>query len=53
MLLLGLDESLEGLEPGGGGGVGVHQQEVLIQVEDPTKLLKDLEHNKSTAAINS
>ncbi len=42
VLLLGLNEGLEGLDAGGGGGVGVHQQQVLIQVEDSTKLLKYL-----------
>jgi hypothetical protein len=42
VLLLGLNEGLEGLDAGGGGGVGVHQQQILVQVEDPTKLLKYL-----------
>jgi hypothetical protein len=42
VLLLGLNEGLEGLDAGGGGGVGVHQQQVLIKVEDSTKLLKYL-----------
>jgi hypothetical protein len=42
VLFLGLNEGLEGLDAGGGGGVGVHQQQVLIQVEDSTKLLKYL-----------
>jgi hypothetical protein len=43
VLFLGLNEGLEGLDAGGGGGVGVHQQQVLIQVEYSTKLLKYLE----------
>ena len=43
MLLLGLDEGLEGLDAGGGSGVSVQQQQVLLQVEDPPKLLKYLQ----------
>ena len=42
VLLPGVDRVLEGLEAGAGRQVGVHQQEVVLDVEDATELFHDL-----------
>ena len=42
VLLPGVDRVLEGLEAGAGRQVGVHQQEVILDVEDATELFHDL-----------